>query len=201
MTCADFLGRFSDYYDGLLPPAGVARYDTHKSECAACRRYAEVMDQSLALLREFPEVDPPEDLQSAVRYRIHVGDERELVGFGPVGSAAATRTVALVAVLLAFTAWAPVTARRAVADGVGPMVAQAGVGTSAVGSNGPAESARADEIQLAPFSAGQLSAPDDEVRQLWSYPNAMLYEYSSLSSRSRWAAHEDDSFIRAVGLE
>ncbi len=198
MTCAEFLDRFSDYYDGLLPPAVAARYDDHKAECEACMRYSRVLDRSLSLLRDLPEVEPSSDFQARVHYRIQVDDDRELVGFGPMGSAAATRTVALVAVLLAFTAWAPSMARHTLDNGVGALVASPEI---AVGNGARSDAGQADEIQMAPFSAGQLSAPSDDVKQLWSYPNAILYEYSSLSARNRWRTDEDGSFVRAVGLE
>lgn len=200
MTCAEFLDRFSEYYDGLLGPEAAARFDDHREACTSCRRYAQVLDRSLGLLRELPEVDPPEDLKARVQYRIHVEDESELVGFGPLGSAAATRTIALVTVVLAFTAWAPSMARRVATDSVGPMVVPVGTAERQDASGADGNDPTVGQIQLAPFAAGQLSAPDDDVKQLWSYPNAMLYEHSPLSGRSRWQG-ETDGFIRAVGLE
>lgn len=196
MTCADFLDRFSDYYDGLVQPSDAALFDEHKGVCPTCARYADVLDQSLGLLRELPTLDMPESFEAGVRYRIQHEDELALVGMGPLGSAAATRAIAFVALVLAFTAWAPTLATRPSAD-----ASFANDGLLPVASVEPEDDAAGyDDLELAPFATGQLSAPDDDVRQLWSYPNAMLYEYSALGDRNRWRA-EEDSFVRAVGLE
>lgn len=200
MTCAEFLDRFSDYYDGLLQPAEAARLDRHKAECPSCEGYARVLDQSLGLLRELPVVEPRDDFKAGIQYRIHHEDELELVGLGPLGSAAATRTVALVAVMLAFTAWAPSLVRPA-SNGVRALAAARGLAVAPVGDRAN-DATEYEEIELAPFSAGQLGAPDEEVKQLWIYPNAMLYEYSTLGGRNRWRAEQaQDAFVRAVGLE
>lgn len=200
MTCAEFLDRFSEYYDGLVSPEAAARFDDHRQACTSCRRYAQVLETSLGLLQELPEVDPAEDMTARVHYRIQVEDENELVGFGPLGSATATRTIAFVTLVLAFTAWAPSMARRVATDTVGPMVLPVSAADRQSDANSAANDPTVGQIELAPFAAGQLSAPDDDVKQLWSYPNAMLYEHSPLSGRSRWQG-ETDGFIRAVGLE
>ena len=180
MTCTDFLDGFSDYLDGAVPGPRGSEFESHLESCEECARYARVLKEGLGILGGL-ELDVPSDFRDRLERRIALDADDARSGFGPLGSAVTTRTVGAVTVLLAIAAWSPTV-----------------LGTPATNTTTTAGSAI--ETTLDPLAAGQLSAPLPEATQLWSYPNALMYEYSSLG-RSNRPTVDRDRVVRAVGLE
>jgi anti-sigma factor RsiW len=109
MNCQDFLGRYSEYVDGLLAPVETAMFHDHVIECDRCARYDQVMQRGLELARAIPTVEPSSDFQLRLQHRLmHVRDDMGTVGTSDgvrIGSAAAVSVA--VAGLLALAAWGP----------------------------------------------------------------------------------------------
>lgn len=94
MNCREFLERYSEYADGLLPSAEATRLRAHAESCAACARYDHVVRRGAQLARELlPRVHASGEFEHRVRHRLfHVRDEaaRRRAGTSPVYVAAAT---------------------------------------------------------------------------------------------------------------
>ena len=59
MKCSEFLDLYSDYRDGCLENAGVARaVRDHLSECDACMRYDAAVCRGVMALRSTDELEP-----------------------------------------------------------------------------------------------------------------------------------------------
>ena len=70
MTCRDFADFLDRYLAGELPPAALASFEHHLSECPNCRRYLAQYRDAMALGRTAFRVtvpaDVPEDLVAAI---------------------------------------------------------------------------------------------------------------------------------------
>ena len=195
ITCDGFLDGFSDYLDGDLSAQSAEAFDHHLESCEDCQRYHEVMVRSLALVRALDPPNPSELFHDRLNARLYVEEERSRAT-GPVGSGASSGTMVLMTVLFAAAAWSPALGKDSLElVPVGPPVAAselAGVlsGTPLVESAG-----------LGAFSAGQITLYQAEELEedLWSYPNAVFFEYSSLSKRGRVGSSGD--IVRSVGLQ
>lgn len=98
--CATFLEDHAAYMDECLNDTEVAAHEAHAAVCASCARYARVLSQGLALVRELPEVEPSPHFEERLRHRIfHLEDAEHLERSGGrsfVGVAAAAM-IALIA--------------------------------------------------------------------------------------------------------
>lgn len=116
MSCQEFLNRYSEYVDGLLPPREAARLHAHLIECCRCARYDQVMQRGLELARALPPVEPSSDFQLRLQHRLlHARDD--LAADGTRGGSGAAVSLAL-AVLLALAAWGPLLRDEAGTPGI-----------------------------------------------------------------------------------
>jgi len=107
MDCTEYLSLFSDYYDGAGDDELRDRMDAHRSSCASCRRYTEVVDRGVQALRELSRAEVPADFRPRLRHRLyHVADE-EVLNRPSVASGVRGVVALAVAVLFAVAAWSP----------------------------------------------------------------------------------------------
>jgi len=182
MNCSEFVGRFTDYHDGLVSAEGRAAMDGHVAGCGACRRYVDVVEKGAALLRALPSPELREDFGPRLQHRLyHVDDEGGLAV--PTASGTTALTVLGMAILLTAVAWSP--ALRAGA----PAVELEAIVVSRPPSRSPARPANALPVEYA--AAVPLANMESG---LWD--DALLYEYSPLSQRYR-----RHGAVRRVSLE
>ncbi|NJD10802.1 MAG: hypothetical protein FIB01_10360 [Gemmatimonadetes bacterium] len=85
LACGSFLARHSAYLDGDLTLAETQVHEAHAAACAACARYASVLQRGTSMLRELPPLLPSSDFHQRLQHRIfHVQD---------AGALAAERTL------------------------------------------------------------------------------------------------------------
>lgn len=166
MDCNGFLERFSEFYDGDAPDAG--EFEQHVTECAGCRRYAQTVARSLALLRATPGVAVCDDFHPRLQHRIyHIQEDlarrRRGASFTRVGVAFAAT------ILLALAVWGPELVRETPEVALPPIVVSH---PPSARSAAPAAAVRYRSIR---FLDSSLDGDD-----LW---NRALYEYSPLSQR------------------
>jgi anti-sigma factor RsiW len=106
MTCEECFALASDYIDDALNPLDAVRYRAHTAACTRCERYQVVLQQSLDLVREMPEIQPSSDFEWRLNRRLRELDEELAVHQNSVRSGV---VVALgLAALVVFVAWAPI---------------------------------------------------------------------------------------------
>lgn len=166
MECNGFLERFSEFYDGDAADAGV--FEQHVTECAGCRRYADTVRRSLALLRAVPGVAVCDDFHPRLQHRIyHIREDlarrRRGASFTRLGVAFAAT------ILLALAVWRPELVRETPLVALPPIVVS---GPPSARPAAPSAPVRYRDIRLRDSS---LDGDD-----LWS---RALYEYSPLAQR------------------
>lgn len=166
MECKGFLERFSEFYDGEAADARV--FEQHATECAGCRRYAETVTRSLALLRTIPGVAVCDDFHPRLQHRIYhlqedLARRRHGAPFTRLGVAFAAT------ILLALAVWGPELVRTTPEVALPPIVVSAPPSSRA---EAPSATVRYRNIRL----LDSTLVGDD----LWS---RALYEYSPLSQR------------------
>lgn len=87
MVCRRTLEGFSDFRDGLLAEAEESEFRAHLDACPECRRYAEVLDRGVCILRSIPELGLPEDFVRTVRRRVRQARDPSLPGDPGLGGA------------------------------------------------------------------------------------------------------------------
>ena len=113
MNCSEFQNRFSDYYDGTGEPAFVMEVSRHLDGCPECRRYRDVVEQGIQVLRAVPSPSVTDDFLPRLQHRIyHLEDgpalsRRETTA----GSATTTTTALVIAMVIAAAAWSPALVR------------------------------------------------------------------------------------------
>jgi anti-sigma factor RsiW len=70
MDCNEFLSRYSDYDDSLLPKAETARFRAHMEACASCARYDRVLRKGRMLARQARGIEPSEDFAGQLHFRL-----------------------------------------------------------------------------------------------------------------------------------
>ncbi|MDX1675996.1 MAG: zf-HC2 domain-containing protein [Longimicrobiales bacterium] len=132
MDCREFLQRYSEYDDSLIPPEEGDRFRAHMAACPSCARYDRVLRKGRMLARQLPRVEPSPDFGVRLRRRL-LQQRRHGVSRGSrlaAGLAAATvLMVAATAVRLMGPASAPVAIESA--RGADRVVAPAGQGAVA----------------------------------------------------------------------
>jgi anti-sigma factor RsiW len=168
MNCSDFLSRFTDYRDGVLPEAEVEAVESHLRDCDTCGRYHDVLERGSDLLRALPEPELRADFVPRLRHRLyHVDDERALAAHQ---SGAPALTVLGIAIILTALAWAPVL-RGAGGDLVlEPIVVDR-----------VPDRSHLRPALLAPPGTFSTSTPSEIPSEL--FENTLLYDYSALSQR------------------
>jgi predicted anti-sigma-YlaC factor YlaD len=61
LTCQELVELVTDYLEGALPPAEVARFDAHLVGCSHCRVYLEQMRLTIRALGRLPATAMTED--------------------------------------------------------------------------------------------------------------------------------------------
>ena len=97
MDCSEFLDRYSEYDDSLLPPREEAVFRAHLETCEACARYDRVLRKGRMLARQMAP-HPAPDFMPRLRLRLLAAAEPRLMPAGPV-AAGGFLTLALAAVL------------------------------------------------------------------------------------------------------
>lgn len=70
MQCHEIQESLSAYFDGMLDPSVMEAVDRHLMECSVCRSEAEDLKMIVQLVRELPEVDPPEGFRTDLRAKL-----------------------------------------------------------------------------------------------------------------------------------
>ena len=107
MTCSEFHGRFSEYYDGTAESAFLGAADAHVAACADCRRYHEIVARGAAILRTAPPVSVSDDFFPRLRHRIYHLEDGPALGKDEVGSATTVSAALVIAAVIALAAWSP----------------------------------------------------------------------------------------------
>ncbi len=101
MTCADFLDRYTDFRDGLIPERReLQRCEHHLAHCAACRRYDAAVRQGVLALQRAERIEP----SPAFRRRLEARLERERRRSGEVPASARIAAALFIAAALALVA-------------------------------------------------------------------------------------------------
>lgn len=70
MDCTDFLVRYSDYDDSLIPPSEAELFRAHMAECGDCARYDRVLRKGRMLARQIQVPEPSEEFQRRLQLRL-----------------------------------------------------------------------------------------------------------------------------------
>lgn len=191
MRCNEFIGRYSDYDDSLLPSRDEAAVRRHLQECDSCRRYDRVLRKGRMLARQVAGPEPSPDFLPRLQTRL------QEIRRGP-----GARTPRLPAALAAVTVLVVAAAALMVLQGApsaGAAVAGAGVADVAPAAMmGPADPAefgpvhsidgrvvalpaavtvspldwtvgRVDPRQIASYSPFVTGPPAFRANRAWSY--------------------------------
>jgi hypothetical protein len=170
MKCEEFLAGFSDFFDrGSDLEDGVA-FAEHLASCESCRRYERVVRGSIHLLRTLPTPEVTDDFRPRLQHRLyHVADEEGLARGTSSGSGTTAATALAMAVLLVVVAWSPSIV------GGDPEIQ-----LPVIVVNEPAP-----RPEPPPVIRSVFTPADFQERPLWNHSHSLLYEYSTLSERSR----------------
>lgn len=150
MDCREFLLRYSDYDDSLIPPDEAARFRAHMAECASCARYDRVLRKGRMLARQLPAPEPDPDFIPRLRLRLQEAGYRRR----------SLNTAARMAMGLAAATILMVASTAVLLDGVGPTT-EAGASASAweaAAAKGLAASS-ADDTGASPHRARVVVLP------------------------------------------
>ena len=172
MECSEFLNRFSDFYDAPPESQLRCRVEAHLEHCEKCARYERAVASGAALLQTLPRIQLSESFRPTLEHRLfHLEDENALARAGGASAVPVLTAVGL-AIVLAIVAWSPTLGRSTAEVDLAPIV------VSDPPSREPA------------FAAGTGNFTPRELtlglkKELWSDPNALLYEYSPMRKRYR----------------
>ena len=172
VECSEFLGRFSDFYDA--PPGSRLRrqVEAHLEQCEKCARYERAVASGAALLRTLPRIELSESFRPTLEHRLfHLEDENALARAAGA-SAVPVLTAVGVVVVLAIVAWSPTFRRPTVQVDLAPIVV-----------SGPPSPEPAFPTLTGSFTPREPVL--DLKKELWSDPNALLFEYSPMRERYR----------------
>lgn len=155
MDCREFLERYSDYDDSLIPSAEADRFRSHMSECTACARYDRVLRKGRMVARQLPRPEPSPDFIPRLQRRLlRERIRRPLSSRLPTGLAAATvLMVAASAVRLMAPASGPVAGG---ADGLRPAAVEGGVPDPGAGAEAVVDAA-VPGVELARMGSFRLA--------------------------------------------
>lgn len=177
MTCSEFVARLSEYLDGGASPEDLREAEKHLSACSSCRRYRDVVERGVELLRTLPLPEVPEDFGPRLQHRLYHVDAESVLG-GPASSAAPGMTVLGMALLLAAVAWVP-TLRPTAPEVELPVIEVSRPPISLRYRTRLAYPFRVDQESYGLGEMPHLVRPVD----LWKDPPGRLFQYSILSTR------------------
>lgn len=70
MTCREFLERYSEYDDSLIPAAEAERFRRHMEACPSCARYDRVLRKGRMVARQLDRPEPSPDFIPRLRSRL-----------------------------------------------------------------------------------------------------------------------------------
>lgn len=180
MNCSDVVTRFTDYLDGVSPPAEQTAIEEHLRYCSRCVRYRNVLVHGAELLRALPEPQLRDDFEPRLRHRLyHVDDERALAPHP--SSRTPAMTVLSIALLLTAVAWSPTLFMRAPTVELPVIVV-----------DDPPARGSARPVSVTPSGVfSSTESRSDLSGGLWA--NQLIYDYSPLSQR-----YERRSSVRRV---
>lgn len=169
MTCSEFLARFSEFYDGDLSLESREAFEEHLAACRSCRRYLEVVERGVELLRSLPSPELREDFRPRLQHAIYHVDEERWRRRGPQTlSGTGAMTLVAAAAILAGILWTPVLFDDVPSVELPPVVAQ------------PPERSSDPSVTLSSPDRHRGERGSFLDSNLWSQPNALLFEYSPL---------------------
>jgi hypothetical protein len=172
VECREFLSRFSDFYDGSLDSRSRQPLEAHLEHCEKCARYERAVVNGTALLRTLPPIELSESFRPTLEHRLfHLEDENALIRAAG-SSAVPVLTAVGIAIVLAIIAWSPTLGRSTAQVALAPIVV----------SNPPSPEP-AFLIGTGGFAPWEPAL--DLTKELWSDPNALLFEYSPMRERYR----------------
>ena len=172
VECSEFMSRFSDFYDGS-PDARFRRLiEAHLEHCEKCARYERAVTNGAALLRTLPPIELSESFRPTLEHRLfHLEDENALARAAG-SSAVPVLTAVGIAIVLAIIAWSPTLGRSTAQVALAPIVV-----------SDPPSPEPAFPVGTGGFTPGEPAL--GLKMELWSDPNALLYEYSPMRERYR----------------
>ena len=176
MECSDFLSRFSDFYDA--PPESQFRRqgEAHLEQCEKCARYARTVASGAALLKTLPRIELSESFRPTLEHRLfHLEDENTLARAAGASAVPVLTAVGL-AIVFAIVAWSPVFRGSPVQVELAPV------------ASSPVSGEPAFVLGNGATGTGVFTPQEpvlDLQKELWSDPNALLFEYSSMRERYR----------------
>ena len=98
MTCREFLERYSEYDDSLIPSTEADRFRRHMEACGSCARYDRVLRKGRMVARQLERPEPSPDFIPRLRRRLlqQTARGRMLMG-GRIAAALAAVTILMVA--------------------------------------------------------------------------------------------------------
>ena len=176
MECSEFLSRFSDFYDGSPDSQFRQPLEAHLEHCEKCARYERAVVSGSALLRTLPPIEPSESFRPALEHRLfHLEDENALTRAAG-SSAVPVLTAVGIAIVLAIVAWSPTLGRSTAQVDLAPIVVSTPLS--------PEPAFLAGTGGFTPWEPA-LGLGLSLEKELWSDPNALLYEYSPMRERYR----------------
>jgi anti-sigma factor RsiW len=174
MTCSDFLEAFSDFVDGEAPEDVSQAIRLHMESCAECRRYHDVYQRGVTLLRSFPGVAVTDGFEEDLEVRLRRDTSAALrhLGQRPPQAGATMALVFGMAVILVAVAWSPfllVSVTRPAQVEMAPIVARSPARRLPV---------RLPNIDLMPNAARSASMQLPAEANLWGEARNLFREYA-----------------------
>jgi hypothetical protein len=186
MSCSEFLSSFTTFYDAApgSPDRGAA--EEHLAICESCRRYVEVVDRGVLMLRAMPAPAIPANFGSRLEHRLmHVMDDENRLRSGN-GSAIPVITVLGMAILLTAIAWTPRLLKSTPEVEIAPIIVSE-----------PPEDAAPFGTARPPFLLGDVTpSPLRMGEGLFDDPTSLFYQYSPLGEKYR-----NSGLLRRTGLD
>lgn len=175
MDCQEYLRRFSEDFDGLANDEASQATEEHRSACASCRRYAEILEAGAAALRNLPALEVPSDFRARLDHRIFHIEDGPSIAKESLGTGATTVSILALATLLALSAWAPVVATTHPMSELPALIVVR-----------PAEPAPSPGTAKTTFHRSRSLFVTTEFREgIWGDSHELFRVYSSLSDRRR----------------
>lgn len=176
MTCSDFLARYSEFFDGVIPPDDRASFRSHLEECGSCERYHRVVRRGVTLLRSLPPQPLRDDFRDRLRHSLYTIEEEQRIRRQRPSAASGGGAMAVVAATLLVVAvlWTP-----------SLWEATPSVTLPAVIASPPSV---ATGVTLLPGALYERPAPRQTPAyqaDLWTGSHTLLFEHSPLYQRYR----------------
>lgn len=150
MDCREFLLRYSDYDDSLMPAHEAARFRAHMAECPSCARYDRVLRKGRMEARQLPGPEPSPDFIPRLQLRLSASWSRRRWPGARLATGLAAVTVLVVAASAVTVLDVPGTTSSA------PETAMVGASPAATSSTAPTASAQPTRAKPASGSSRRV---------------------------------------------